>query len=541
MSTSEDLRLRIEQARELQEGGFRKIEHLTHEIAEAEERQRLRRELDSINRTVQTNNEIINSKCLWRDWIDGDLVGPNGFFDRGMRFPVYDKRDEEANDSTVNVAEQVRKSEYLWKVQGMSWLENALNQNLEDCVYSPTFVVGKTRLDLIYTPMHGKVELVDVPGKEQIGSLAIRHLAEDEGIILRYKIFIKAADGQFVQWGDEGQESHPDDFDCKAFGPDVQPAPASGVSPKRPVGIFGLSHRDLLQSEWVVDDTLVVKVQVEVMEGSSLEAHTQTCKIGIPAPDISSNMFTLLEEAKGTDITFLVDGQQIMAHSQILSARSEVLDRVLNGGLKESLSKIVEIKDADVVAFKAFLHFLYTDDFDRVEAMIKLKIKEVADEASEGKTTVCNSQNARAVMLQDILAVSHKYQVQRLRLWCESQLCQFICKDEVCEILCQAHLYGAKELENSCLRFIKRNAEAVIPTSGFGCLSIERPDVLLKINLFLADLPESHASQAMIALKECSKKRYAQAADLAECAASGKFQRTNLYLKGFAFGRHWTR
>ena len=70
------------------------------------------------------------------------------------------------------------------------------------------------------------------------------------------------------------------------------------------------------------------------------------------------------------------------------------------------------ISDCDVATFKALLHFLYTDNFTSVEELIK-------STANNGE----ESPSQRLALLQGLLAVSHKYQVKRLRLWCEQQLC----------------------------------------------------------------------------------------------------------------------
>ena len=45
------------------------------------------------------------------------------------------------------------------------------------------------------------------------------------------------------------------------FGPDVEEHDGSPAD-----GIFGLSHDELLGSEWVENDTLTVKVKLEVRE-----------------------------------------------------------------------------------------------------------------------------------------------------------------------------------------------------------------------------------------------------------------------------------
>ena len=50
--------------------------------------------------------------------------------------------------------------------------------------------------------------------------------------------------------------------------------------------------------------------------------------------------------------------QVIHAHSQILSARSEVFRKQLTSGMQEEVSKVIRIEDCDAVTFRAFLQFL---------------------------------------------------------------------------------------------------------------------------------------------------------------------------------------
>ena len=48
---------------------------------------------------------------------------------------------------------------------------------------------------------------------------------------------------------------------------------------------------------------------------------------------------TMFEDGKGADVAFLVQGERIMGHSQILAARSTVFEHHLNSGMKESITK----------------------------------------------------------------------------------------------------------------------------------------------------------------------------------------------------------
>ena len=49
-----------------------------------------------------------------------------------------------------------------------------------------------------------------------------------------------------------------------------------------------------------------------------------------------------------------------------------------------------------------------------------------------------DTQQKRVALLLRALAASHKYQLMRLRMWCEQQLCECIDVAEACNVLCQA-------------------------------------------------------------------------------------------------------
>ena len=193
----------------------------------------------------------------------------------------------------------------------------------------------------------------------------------------------------------------------------------------------------------------------------------------------------------------VVDEQELNVHSAILCARSEVFKAQLLGGMREAADKRIIVEDIDLVTFQALLKFLYTDDLSHVEDWTKSVIAE-----SEG---AASPQQKRIAVLQRMLAASHKYQLARLRLWCEQQLRECIDVDGACDVLRQAHLYEAKQLEAACLDFVKANMAAVAVTPGFISLSDECPAVQLKINLHTAGVPEDRATAAVEA--QSSRKR----------------------------------
>ena len=139
-------------------------------------------------------------------------------------------------------------------------------------------------------------------GKRRCGSLAIRAYDCAEPMALRYGIFAKNSTGDFVQWGATQDEIHPA-HELRAYGPDVH---AEG-SPPQAIGIFGLTHEQLLQSEWVQDDTLTLKLVLEVrllgVQVTSQRSEREA--VDIPKPTLHRDVQTLFEDAASGDVQLL--------------------------------------------------------------------------------------------------------------------------------------------------------------------------------------------------------------------------------------------
>ena len=114
-----------------------------------------------------------------------------------------------------------------------------------------------------------------------------------------------------------------------------------------------------------------------------------------------------------------------------------------------------------------------------------------------------------------MLAVSHRYQVARLQLWCEGQLAELVSAGTVCASLCQAHIYEARQLEEACLDFICANHTRVSVTPDFGALSAEWPEVMLKVVHKLSGVQQIEATPAIEAATSLRTKRTKRKRDAA--------------------------
>ena len=270
-----------------------------------------------------------------------------------------DHPQEASGGERTNCAHKVAKGEYTWQIARFSWSRLRLKQAGLFCVVSKLFKVGGYEFQFVYQPDGGTVNCT----LSQHGSLAIIFWGSDP-IVLRYRVYVKAPNGEYVQWGETCEELHDtDDGPPTAYGPDVHEA----GRPHVPTGIFGLSHQELLNSQWVENDTLTVKFVLEVHPVGTFDTQPLGPSVEIPGPTMHQDAQALWEKGTCSDVQFVVQGAVLNAHSQVLCARSEVFEKQLTAGMQESASRVITIQDCDPDTFKRFLQFLYTDSFNRVE------------------------------------------------------------------------------------------------------------------------------------------------------------------------------
>jgi len=516
MATAEEVRAELVRVRGNIEQENRRNERLRQEREEAKERQRLRREVDAAQQLLRETQLTNNGISAERHLIDQDRMGthkPVGvggggpvLMSSGGPLPNEERGLHCSGKSELNCKQAVSTGTYEWKISGMSWIKDTLEQ-ADDDFASPdrSFWVGHLGFRFLYCPWPDRGICTGPSHEDCHVTLAMRQItADDTKSAFRYKTYIMRQDGEYVQWGAQGHECMVvEEMEDMIFGPDV-------TSTDRPAtGIFGLRHEELLQSEWVQDDTLTVKFELEVRPDTGddvSDLHPLKPELKVPAANMPARFLSIFEEEKYADVTFNVKGESIKAHSQVLAAGSEIFGLQFFGGLRESLSKEVDIEDVEPKTFRAFLKFLYTDDLDQVKNAIKASL-EVNSSGTTGSTESGSHVLTKISVLQDILAMSHKYQVLRLLSWCEKELSEQITDEEVCNVLCQAHLCEAAHLEKACLSYIKDHMGKLCSTKGFAQLSADWPEVLLKISLHTAGVSSKEAAAATAGQQERRKRK----------------------------------
>lgn len=130
----------------------------------------------------------------------------------------------------------------------------------------------------------------------------------------------------------------------------------------------------------------------------------------------------LLTEDYSKDVKFHVGTQEFSAHKFILTTRSPVFKRMFPVGTTERTIHVVSVQDANPVAFKMFLEFLYGCDYKDNKFLVQLLYLADKYEVADLKTLAANdlertinNQNAVGVIivLQRFHEYKHVYSVAR--------------------------------------------------------------------------------------------------------------------------------
>ena len=172
----------------------------------------------------------------------------------------------------------------------------------------------------------------------------------------------------------------------------------------------------------------------------------------IPPPTMIDDLRRLINSREFSDVTFIVDGFSVYASRVHLAVRSEHFRAMLYGGMRESVSGEIELKDVSHPVFMKMLEFLYTD--------------QVADIPPD--------------IAVPLLMASELYLLDRLKGLCEDAIRKSITVENVIGIFLASHRHRAEGLKEITLEFILEHLEAVKQNRGFQDLKQE-PELLMEI------------------------------------------------------------
>nr|GEW30475.1 BTB/POZ domain-containing protein [Tanacetum cinerariifolium] len=135
----------------------------------------------------------------------------------------------------------------------------------------------------------------------------------------------------------------------------------------------------------------------------------------------------MLSESIHTDITILASDGSIGAHRAVLAAHSPVFNSMFTHNLKEKDSSSINIPDMSIVAFHAFLSYLYSNNIQYQEFLTHII---------------------------DLLKAADKYDVTNLKDACEESLIEDIDSENVLERLQTTFVYSLPRLKACCIKYL---------------------------------------------------------------------------------------
>ncbi|XP_024391130.1 BTB/POZ and MATH domain-containing protein 1 isoform X2 [Physcomitrium patens] len=230
-------------------------------------------------------------------------------------------------------------------------------------------------------------------------------------------------------------------------------------------------------SDFLKNDSLAITCTVGVVVSSTQGPRLYS--IPVPEPDLGQHFGALLDSGEGADVTFEVDGEVYQAHKMVLAARSPVFKAQLFGPMRDRNSGNIEIEDVEPPVFKALLHFIYRDSLPDTKELIR-------------------APSTSILLAQHLLAAADRYGLDRLRLLCESKLCENVSVDTVATTLALAEQHHAAELKAVCLKFAASNLAAVMHSEGFEYLRDSCPTLQSELLKTVAGVYEEGVGTGVI-------------------------------------------
>ena len=186
--------------------------------------------------------------------------------------------------------------------------------------------------------------------------------------------------------------------------------------------------------------------------------------VSVPPPALVADLSRLINHPELSDVTFLVEGEEVHANKAILAVRSEYFKVMLySGGMRESHMSSgdgeegdsrapIEMKDVSHAVFLKVLEYLYTDSVREITPAIGVPL----------------------------LITSELFMLDRLKGLCEDSVRRDLSVSNAMGIYIASHQHHARGLKDIALEFILKNLQDPAIVQGLSDLKSE-PDLLVEI------------------------------------------------------------
>ncbi|XP_051211903.1 BTB/POZ and MATH domain-containing protein 2-like [Lolium perenne] len=216
-------------------------------------------------------------------------------------------------------------------------------------------------------------------------------------------------------------------------------------------------RRSVLEnSPYLRDDCFSARCEVDL-------TNIRTEDATAPPSSMPEQLGRILDTGEATDVTFEVGGETFAAHWCLLAARSSMF---MAQFLSDATTS-VPIKDMEPTVFKAMLHFIYTDSLPKI------------DDDNDDET------------VRMLFAAAERYNLDKLKMICESILCNNISTSTAAAALAFAKQHGCLALKKACFQFLAslQNLMAIVGSDAFENLKSTEPNILEDLVANVDDTP----------------------------------------------------
>ncbi|KAJ1267827.1 hypothetical protein BS78_07G087600 [Paspalum vaginatum] len=239
--------------------------------------------------------------------------------------------------------------------------------------------------------------------------------------------------------------------------------------------------RSELEGTYVKNDRLTMECVVTVRKEPRVSKSRTFPSVKVPQSNLKRQLAGLLESREGADVTFSVAGETFAAHKIVLAMRSPVFKAELCGPMREVGSQPIVIEDMQPDVFRAMLYFIYTDSMDHDD-----------DLARDYHSKNCD-------MVRYLLVAADRYAIERLKLICQSILCNNLDVQNVATTLALADQHHCDKLKHACIEFMScsENMEDIVLTKGYMELARNSPSVLADAMLKMSNVSKKLVRRAL--------------------------------------------
>ena len=169
-------------------------------------------------------------------------------------------------------------------------------------------------------------------------------------------------------------------------------------------------------------------------------------------------------------MAFLVEESEIRAHKLVIAARAPALHEAVvatnNNNSKEDdhAAAMVRVDDMKAAVFKAVLHFIYTDSLPAMVDPGRDDYKEI---------------------VMHLFVAADRYAMERLKIICESILCENIDAKTVVTTFALAYQHRCGRLNDTCIQFIASlstmETNDLMASQGYAHLKRSCPDLIVDV------------------------------------------------------------